>query len=134
MILYRARSLSSRPKRQPAYEGNEPHIRIRGRWFTSVREDAVAHGEASFAPRSWELIAIDVPDDIVDGYRVATTPYTQCCLAPVDFARKPETEYVVPTFRVMDAVSMPMISSMRIVDVIDVRKAPKVADRLPKAA
>ena len=122
MLLYRARSLSSRPKRLPAYEGNEPQLRVRGRWFTSVREDAVAYGSATFAPRSWELISIDVPDAIVDGFRVATTPYTIDGLSPIDYADKPETEYVVQTFRVMDATVLAMGATFRVRDYIDVSR------------
>lgn len=120
MILYRARSLSSRPRRLPAYEGNEPSLRIRGRWFTSVVADAIAHGAATFRPGSWELVCIDVPDAIVDAFRVATTPFTVDGLAPIDYADKPETEYVVQTFRVMDAQVVAMNDQARIRDVIDV--------------
>ncbi len=120
MILYRARSLSSRPRRLPSYEGNEPSFRIRGRWFTSVVADAIAHGAATFRTGKWELVRIDVPDAIVDGFRVATTPFTDDGLAPIDYADKPETEYVVQTFRVMDAQVVAMNDQARIRDVIDV--------------
>lgn len=120
MILYRARSLSSRPRRHPAFEGNEPFVRIRGRWFTSVKADAVAYGAATFRTGNWELVCIDVPDAIVDGFRVATTPHTVDGLSPIDYADKPETEYVVQTFRVMDAQVVAMNDQARIRDVIDV--------------
>lgn len=120
MILYRARSLSSRPRRHPVFEGNEPHLRVRGRWFTSVKQDAIDYGQATFAKGAWELISIKVPDAIVDSFRVATTPHTQCGLSPIDYADKPETEYVVPTFRVMDAIEIPVASGLRVRDVIDV--------------
>jgi hypothetical protein len=127
MILYRARSLSSRPRRLPAYEGNEPFLRIRGRWFTSVVADAIAYGAATFRTGNWELVCIDVPDAIVDGFRVATTPYTVDGLAPIDYADKPETEYVVQTFRVMDAQVVAMNDQARIRDVIDVHADPSPA-------
>jgi len=123
MILYRARSLSSRPSRKPAFEGNEPQIRIRGRWFTSVKADAVSYGASTFRAGAWELISIDVPDAIVDGFRVATTPHTPCGLSPIDYADAPETEYVVQTFRVMDAVQIPLNDQARIVDFIDVGRS-----------
>lgn len=122
MLLYRARSLSSRPSRLPIFEGNEPQVRIRGRWFTSVREDAVAYGSVTFTPRSWELVTIEVPDAIVDSFRVATTPHTVDGLSPIDHADKPETEYVVQTFRVMDAVPLAMGATFRVRDYIDVSR------------
>lgn len=118
MILFRARSLSSRPVRHPAFEGNEPQIRVRGRWFTSVKEDAIAHGEATYAKGAWELISIDVPDAIVDSFRVATTPHTVDGLSPIDYADKPETEYVVQTFRTVDAIKVQMAPNFRIRDYI----------------
>lgn len=106
MILYRARSLSSRPGRLPVFDGNEPYNRVRGRWFTSSRDFAMGFGIATFAPGKWELISIDVPDAIVDSFRVETTPHTQCGLSPIDYADRPGIEYIVPMFRVMDAVEV----------------------------
>jgi len=106
MILYRARALSTRPRRLPPFEGNEPFIRVRGRWFTSSRDFAMGYGIATFAPGKWELISVDVPDDIVDGYRVATTPHTQCGLSPIDYADRPDVEYILPMFRVLQATEV----------------------------
>lgn len=128
MILYRARPLSQRPSRLPAFEGNEPQIRIRGRWFTSVMADAIVHGVRTYAPGKWELISIEVADDIVDSMCVATTPHTRDGLSPIDYADKPETEYVVQTFRVMDAVQIELPSAQRgrVRDYIDVN-APRTA-------
>lgn len=122
MILYRARSITSRPARLPAYEGNDPSVRMRGRWFTSSREDAVAFGAATFAPRSWELISVDVPNSIVDSFRVATTPHTVCGLSPIDHADKPESEYILQAFRVTSAEIVPMEARFRVRDYILVDK------------
>lgn len=126
MMLYRARSLSSRPARLPVFEGNEPFRRIAGRWFTSVLEDAVAFGTRTFRPGAWELIQVEVPDAIVDSYRVATTPNTVCGLSPIDYADDPETEYVLPMFRVMDAVGIAVAGSVRQRDYIMI-DAPRAA-------
>lgn len=128
MILYRARSIGSRPRRLPQFEGNEPYVRAKGRWFTSVQADAVAYGQSTFNPGHWELISIEVPDAIVDSFRVATTPYTVDGLAPGDYADKPETEYLVQTFRTLAAVTiaMPVVGGMRVRDYIDV-SAPRSA-------
>lgn len=136
MILYRARALSTRPSRLPAFEGNEPQVRVRGRWFTSVMSDAVAFGTATFAKDKWELISIDVPDAIVDSFRVATTPYTVDGLSPGDYADRPETEYVVQTFRVMGAVPVATNDTGRVRDYILVNAvaiAPR-GQQLAKAA
>lgn len=127
MKLFRARSLSSRPGRLPAFEGNEPSVRIRGRWFTSVKQDALDFGTVTFAKGAWELVSIDVPDAIVDSFRVATTPNTVDGLSPIDFADKPETEYVVQTFRVMDAVTVAVPSEFRVRDYILVDEPPRSA-------
>lgn len=118
MLLYRARSLNERKWRFSAAEiqngeCNEPHVRVRGRWFTSVQADAIAYGRSSFAHDSWELVSIDVADDIVDSFRVETMPVTVDGLSPIDFADKPETEYVVQTFRVMAATRIAMPVSAR---------------------
>lgn len=118
MILYRARSIGSRPRRLPVFRGNEPYVRIQGRWFTSVKEDAIAYGAATFVPGRWELIQVEVPDAIVDGYRVATVPNTVCGLSPIDYADSPETEYVLPMFRVMDAAEVAMNDTGRVRDYI----------------
>lgn len=138
MILYRARSLSTRPSRLPAYEGNEPHIRVRGRWFTSSRVDAFAHGRATFAPGKWEVVSVEVPDAIVDGYRVATTPDTVCGLSPIEHADCPETEYILPMFLVMQAAPTMANEDGRVRDYImlnEVAIAPMRGDRqLARAA
>lgn len=103
MLLYRARALSTRARRLTAPQGNEPSVRVQGRWFTSVKDDAMRFGHATFRSLDvWELIQIEIPDAIVDSFRVATTPHTQCGLSPIDYADKPDTEYVVPTFFASD--------------------------------
>lgn len=118
MILYRARALSTRPSRLPAFEGNEPYIRVRGRWFTSSRVEAFAHGRSTFAPGKWEVISVEVPDAIVDGYRVATTPHTACGLSPIDYSETPESDYILPMFLVMKATPMMANEDGRVRDYI----------------
>lgn len=118
MILYRARRLSDRQTRIPAYQGNEPAVRARGRWFTSVMADAVAHGASNHADGTWELVSIKVDDAFVDTFRVATTPRTRCGLSPIDYAISPETEYLVQSFRAHEAVRVAMNDRDRIRDYI----------------
>lgn len=103
MLLYRARPISSPRNMIALFDVNAPYHRARGRWFTSVVKDAVMHGLTNYAPGSWELVSVDVPDDIAETHRVETTPLTPCGLSPIEYAQKPQSEYVLPMFRVVDA-------------------------------
>lgn len=118
MILYRARTIASRPVRHPEYEGNDPSVRVRGRWFTSGLASAIAH-RATLDGES-EIVAIDVPDAIVDSFRVASHPTTGCGIDVGAYSVEPETDYVVQMFRVMDADVVMATASGRVRDYIDI--------------
>ena len=143
MILYRARTIASRPARAPAHMGNEPAIRIRGRWFTSSLELAREH--AAGLRGAYEIVAVEVPDEIADTHRVATTPVTRCGLEPDAHTTQADTDHVLPMFRVVQARTIHtgrMGGSVggrieRLIDVIDVRTMPGRSDNvvpLPLAA
>ena len=106
MKLYRARPISERPTRHPAFLGNGPEHRVRGRWYTSDIEAARAHGAAKHADSDWEIVSVDIADDIAETHKVATTPYTSCGLSPIEHSQSPETDYVIPWWRSMDAESV----------------------------
>lgn len=118
MILYRARTIASRPARRSAYEGNHPSIRVRGRWFTSSLASAIAH-RATLAGDT-EIVAIDVPDEYVESFRVAAHPITACGIDVGAHSMEPDTDYVVQAFRAMDAQIVAADASGRVRDYIDV--------------
>ena len=118
MILYRARTIASRPRRQPPFEGNGPEVRIRGRWFTSDLSAAIAHRETLAGDT--EIVMVDVEDGVAESFRVATTPRTQCGLDPIRHSRQPVTDYVLPMFRVMQAEAVAIAGTDRVRDYIDV--------------
>jgi hypothetical protein len=118
MILYRARTIASRPVRHPEYQGNEPSVRVRGRWFTGVLASAIAH-RATLEGES-EIVAIDVPDAIVDSFRVAAHPTTACGIDVGSHSAEPGTDYVVQMFRVMDADVVMATATGRVRDYIDI--------------
>lgn len=118
MILYRARTIASRPTRHPPFEGNGPEIRIRGRWFTSDLACAIAH-RAGLAGDT-EIVMVDVEEAVAETFRVATTPRTQCGLDPIHHSRQPLTDYVLPMFRVMEAEAIAIAGTDRVRDHIDV--------------
>ena len=103
MKLYRARPISERPTRHPAFLGNDPKYRVRGRWYTSDIDAARDHGEAKHRDPDWEIVSLDIADDIAETYRVATTPYTSCGLSPIEHSQSPERDYVIPWWRSMHA-------------------------------
>lgn len=103
MKLYRARPVSQRPQRHPPYLGKGPEHRVRGRWYTSDIEAAKRHGENNLGSEDWEIVVVEVSDDLAGHFRVASIPKTKCGLSPIDFAVDPETEYVIPTWVAMDA-------------------------------
>lgn len=125
MILYRARTIASRPQRNQPYQGNDAAIRVRGRWFTSRLELAIAHLATLEGPT--EIIQIDVSDDIADTFRVSNTPNTACGLPVIDFSASPDTDYVLQTFRVMEATSMSSDTRGRVRDYIDVARIGGIA-------
>lgn len=122
MILFRARTLASRPRRHPTYSGNGPDIRVKGRWFTSDIHAAIAH-RLTLGGES-EIIAIEIPDAIVDSYKVATTPSTPCGIDAIYYSQSPKTDYIVPMTRVMDFMEVDIEGNARRRDYIDVN-APK---------
>jgi len=124
MILYRARTIASRPARHTEYQGNDAAVRVAGRWFTSDLQQAIAH--RSTLDGASEIVAIEVPCEIVDGFRVATTPTTACGIDAAAHSVAPETDYVVQMFRVMGAEVIAADMSGRIRDYIDVN-APRTA-------
>jgi len=103
MQLYRARPISERPTRHPAFLGNDPECRVRGRWYTSDIDAARAHGKDKHGDTDWEIVSVDIADDIAETHNVATTPYTSCGLSPIEHSQSPETDYVLPWWRSMHA-------------------------------
>lgn len=137
MILYRARTLASRPRRHPELITNCPSRRISGRWFTSVLDLAIAHMANLHGPS--EIIQVDVPDAIAESFRVATTPNTVCGLAPILHSANPDTDYILPMFRVMSAEAISADSKGRVRDMIDINavsipKTRYIPMQLPLAA
>jgi len=124
MILYRARTIASRPARRTQYQGNDAAVRVAGRWFTSDLQQAIAHRR--ILEGASEIVAIEVPCDIVDRFRVATTPITACGIDAAAHSGAPDTDYVVQMFRVMGAEVVAADMSGRIRDYIDVN-APRTA-------
>lgn len=122
MILYRARTIASRPSRHPAFEGNGPEIRVKGRWFTSDIHSAIAH--RATLQEDAEIIAVEIDDAIVDSFRVATTPRTMCGIDAIAHSRQPATDYVIPMYHVMDPIEVEVEGNARRRDIIDVN-APK---------
>lgn len=142
MLLYRARTLASRPRRNPAFQGNGPEIRVQGRWFTSDLHAAIAHKET--LEGASEIVSVEVPDAIADTFRVATTPRTRCGLSPIDFSVSPETDYVLSMFIVVEAEALADGSRKRDylfenTSTVDARtdfrrRMAEIADELPLAA
>lgn len=106
MKLYRARPLTERPTRHPAFHGNGPEHRVRGRWYTSDIKAARHHGESKLCDVDWEIVIIDIADEIAETHRVATTPYTRCGLSPIEHSQSPETDFIIPWWRAMDAIAV----------------------------
>lgn len=130
MKLYRARLTSQRPRRHPAFAGNNPEARAMGRWFTSDIEAARLHGESNLSGGDWEIIEIDVRDDIAQTYQVAVTPKTRCGLTPVDFAIDPQNEYLVPIWIAMAGQVLSACGTVRQRDYLfqDANKSQRVKD------
>lgn len=101
MLLYRARTLASRPTRNPEFRGNGPEIRVQGRWFTNDLHAAIVHKETLEGDA--EIVAVEVPDAIAETFRVSNTPRTRCGLSPIDFSVSPETDFVLSMFLVVGA-------------------------------
>jgi len=118
MILYRARTIASRPRRHPPFLGNSPEVRVRGRWFTDDLAAAIAHRETLDGPS--EIIMVDVPDAVAESFRVQTTPVTICHIDARAHSRCPATDYILPMFRVMEAEPIAIAGEDRIRDYIDV--------------
>lgn len=119
MILYRARTIASRPRRHATQSENTPANRVRGRWFTSDLSAAIAHrdglgGEA-------EIIMVDVPDAVAATFCVRKTPVTLCGISAFAHSDCPETDYVLPMFHVMSAEPIAIAGEKRIRDYIDVK-------------
>lgn len=103
MKLYRARLISDRPVRHPAFLGNAPEFRVRGRWFTSCLFAARRHGESRFGKQDWEVVTLEIDDAVAADFLVANAPTTRDGLSPIDFAQDPASEYVLPTWMARDA-------------------------------
>lgn len=133
MKLYRARRISDRPTRHPAFLGTDACYRVRGRWFTSVLENAIAHGETLNAEGAWEIVCVETDDTIAKTFRVATTPRTPCGLTPINHAQDPETEYVLPTWIAMSAQVVAASGTHRQRDYLDMDRPANVivADLTP---
>lgn len=125
MILYRARTIASRPCRLPAYLGNAPDIRVRGRWFTSDIDAAIAHRATLEGPT--EIVAVEIADAVAESFRVCTTPRTLCGIDASAFSASPLTDYVIPMYNVMDPIEVEVQGDARRRDVIDVN-APRASN------
>lgn len=124
MILYRARTIASRPRRHREFEGNQPESRIKGRWFTSDIHAAVSHRDGLLEDS--EIIAIEMDDAVAETFRVGVTPYTRCGLSPIEHSASPLNDYVLPMFFIMDPIEVDIAGNARRRDVIDVN-----ASKLP---
>lgn len=118
MILYRARTIASRPRRSTAYEGNGPEVRVRGRWFTSCLAAAIAHRRD--LPGDTEIVMLEMDAGIAESFRVATNPVTECRIEARRWSDSPSTDYVLPMFRVMQAEPIAIAGTDRIRDYIDI--------------
>ena len=118
MILYRARTIASRPRRAPAYEGNGPEVRVRGRWFTSSLAAAIAHRRTLEGDS--EIVMVDIDDAVAESFRVATNPVTECRIDARRHSDSPGTDYVIPMFRVMQAEAIAVAGTDRVRDYIDI--------------
>lgn len=142
MILYRARTLASRPSRNGLPQSHTPEHRVRGRWFTSDLAAAIAYRDALEGDA--EIIMVDVPDAIVDSFRVQTAPVTACQIDALSYSRCPATDYVIPMFYVMTAEPIAIAGEKRVRDYIDINgtmpppmrivERPAVPEPLPLAA
>lgn len=119
MKLYRARRTSERPVRHPVFLGNGPEFRVRGRWFTSDLEAAKAHGEMLGVGSDWEVIEVEIDPAMAETYCVANAPKTPCGLSPADYSQTPETDYVLPIWRTLDAVIVGVAGAHRQRDYLD---------------
>ena len=119
MLLYRAQPRTSRHRSTEI--GNEPAVRIRGRWFSCDLELTVQAMAAIEGPA--EIIVVEVADAIAATFQVSNTPITPCGLEPARYSTSPETDYVLPAFIVSQAelVEMPAEEGQRKIDVIDIR-------------
>ncbi len=126
MILYRARTISSRPRRLQEYAGHHPEARLLGRWFTRSLSAAIAHRNALALEQSSEIIAVEVPDDIAESFRVETHPITGCKIEVLSKSQDPHNDYVLPLFYLSNAM-MVLIdgeAGSRVRDYIHVTAAP----------
>lgn len=106
MILYRARKTSSRPGRYREYAGHHPEARLLGRWFTRSLSAAVAYRDALAIEEPAEIIAVDVPDDIAESFRVETHPVTGCQIEVLSKSQDPHNDYVLPLFHQSNAMTV----------------------------
>lgn len=118
MILYRARTTASAPRRHAAFEGNTPGIRVRGRWFTSCLAAAISHRETLTGDT--EIVMVDVPDHVVADYSVRRTPRTVCGIDALAHSSDPLHDHILPMFLVMEAEAVAIAGRDRIRDYIDV--------------
>lgn len=118
MLLYRARAISTRPARATTAKASDPATRVRGRWFTSDLGAAIAHRDSLGEPA--EILMLDLPDDVADSFRAATTPVTACGIEALRHCHSPLTDHVVPMFHAMAAEIVEIAGERRVRDIIDV--------------
>lgn len=106
MILYRARTMSSKPGRFREYAGHHPEARLLGRWFTRSLSAAIAYRDSLALEEPAEIIAVEIPDDIAESFRVETHPVTACKIEVLTKSQDPHNDYVLPLFHQSNAMTV----------------------------
>lgn len=131
MLLYRARSIASRPTRLLAAKGNAPADRVVGRWFTNDIEQA--HLYLNFCESPAEIVALEIADDIAETYSVKTTPVTVDGLSPLEHSVDPDSDYLIPRWFAAKAEAIDMVSdefdAERMAVIYDANKVMKIEER-----
>lgn len=118
MLLYRARTVSSRPRRHHQFIDNTPASRVKGRWFTSDLAAAIAHRKT--LPGETEIICLQIDACLVEDFCVATRPVTECGIPASLHSKSPETDYILPAFLVSKAEVIEADGDIRKRDYIDI--------------
>jgi hypothetical protein len=131
MLLYRARTVSSRPGRLRDFIDNTAGSRVKGRWFTSDLASAIAHRKTLAGET--EIVCLDVNPVFAKHYQVASHPVTECGIPAGEYSKCPETDYILPAFMVAEAEVIEAEGDVRKRDYIDIANVTLCAEILKAA-
>jgi hypothetical protein len=117
-LLFRARTIASRPRRHKRIEGTGPEHRVKGRWFTSDINEALFY--MSNFNEDAEIIAVEIDDAHASMFSVTATPRTVCGIEALVFSANPMTDYVLPAHLISDPYTVEIENVTRVRDYIDI--------------